>query len=109
MRHGPARHIEHGEEHRGHAAAGISQGEKVRELEAAYHREVLGRGVRGGHRLCLFICMAAGAGRIRKLLEPPRGRLLLIISQRSRRCPISVRTQGKRQSRSAAEGSRKRP
>ena len=49
----------------------------------------------GGHGLGLFICMAPGQGRIRKLRPPatPR-RLLLIISQRSQRCPISIRTQG---------------
>ena len=39
--------------------------------------------------------MTAGQGHIRKLRPPatPR-RLLLIISQRSQRCPISIRTQG---------------
>ena len=53
-----------------------------------------------------YLSVWLGAGPY-QYAETARRRLLLIISQRSQRCPISVRTEGKRQSRSAAEGAGK--
>ncbi len=108
--HGPPRHIEHGEEHRGNAAACVPQGEEIRQLEAADHREVSGNGWRRRAWAGLIYLYGSRAGPYPQA-EAARHPASATVDYMSPIAALSDQRKnaGQEQSRSAAEGRGRRP